>query len=122
MLTDEAMEERAWCGLSILRQILADKRRDFENGHYLTSVSDAEFDHYRRYALLGALVVEHRDLLAKALVAEAASTAGGDRLRAASGELDQLAGVLHSLATRLDSVAGDVRSVQEQVWRASEGR
>ena len=122
MLTEEAMEERAWCGLSILRQILGDKRRDFENSHYLTSVSDADFDHYRRVALLGALVVEHRDLLTKALAAEAESEAGGDRLRAASGELHELAGVLHSLAARLDSVAGDVRSVQEQVWRASDGR
>lgn len=121
MLTDEAMEERAWCGLSSLRQVLGDKRRDFENSHYLTSASDVKFDRYRSYALLGALVVEHRDLLAKALAAGAASEGGGERLRAASDELDQLAVVLHSLAAHLDSVAADVRSVQEQVLRASDG-
>lgn len=119
MLTQEAMDDRAWCGLSTLRKILSAKRRDLEEGHYLTSASDSSVDHYRSYALLGELVIEYRALLAEALIAESASRDGYARVRAAAEDLDQLARALHSLAARLDSAASEVESIREHVTRAT---
>ena len=57
MLTDAALEDREWAGLVALRRIFCDTKGGFVDGHYLTSTSFTRFDDYRRFAILGKLVV-----------------------------------------------------------------
>src|SRR5688572_7200249 len=115
MLTMEALEERAWQGLTALRRFLGEKRQDFENSFYPTSISDAEFDHYRRFAVLAALVKAERETLLRRVLAESHGRARNDAIQATITDLDHLIGALSSLSARLDSLARDVQTVRGQI-------
>jgi len=109
-LDHEGNEKLAWCGLSVLRQILGDKRHDFWSEHYQQLEQD------QRYAILGALVIEHRDALDQALASELESQPHGERIQTGVVELDRLAIELQCLASRLASVAEELRMV-DVVWQ-----
>ena len=119
MLTHEAIEERAWMGLNALRELLADKRRDFENSLYLTSVSESEFDFLRRAALLAALVSANQ----AALVAGVADSSDADLRRkrgeALAHDLDVLSKLVESFARDLTRQARALNDMQKHVHRAA---
>jgi hypothetical protein len=114
MLTTEALEERAWAGLNTLRRFLGGKRHEFENGLYPTSISDSDFDLFRRFAVLAALVVHERETLVTELRAQSEEQRGAS-VRATMSDLDTLGGTLRALSSRLNSLAEEVRRVQSQV-------
>jgi hypothetical protein len=89
---------------------------------YPISISDAEIDHYRRFALLAALVLQYRGTLSLELAAEAKQQTTMEGAEAALNELDHLAGALQSLAARLDASTREIHSVQGQVWNSASGQ
>jgi hypothetical protein len=117
MLSSEASEEREWCGLLTLRRILGDKRGSFVNSKYLTSVSDSEIDFLSRFALIAALTTAHRDTLSQAIMAEPSDDRRRTLADAVLSDLHHLSGALYSLASRLEAIGEDVRSVRADVER-----
>jgi hypothetical protein len=118
MLTNEAIEERAWCGLSTLRRLLGDKRHSFENGLYLTSVSDSEIDLFPRVTLLALLTSHHRDTLSHAIRGEPTADQRQALASAVMSDLDQLNHALHFLGSRLEAMGREIRSLQGDIARA----
>ena len=118
MLTEEAMNSREWVGLVTLRQMLGDKRlQEFENSHYVTSVSNIELDHYRRVAAIAGLVLHERKMLVEGLGLQASQPEARLNRDAILMDLQLLADSLRSLSDRLATLAEEVRSVQGQVYR-----
>jgi hypothetical protein len=124
MLTREAAEDRAWGGHTALRQLIgSEKLREYTESLYgVTSVADPEFEHYRRYAILGGLVAQNTEQITQALAAaletEPSPEAREARLWRVMGELKALASTLDYLASDLSSAAQEVRRSQHEVYSA----
>ena len=119
MLTREAAEDRAWGGHTALRQLIgSEKLREYTESLYgVTSVADPEFEHYRRYAILGGLVAQNTEQITQALAAPSPE-AREARLWRVMSELKALASTLDYLASDLSSAAQEVRRSQHEVYSA----
>jgi predicted RNase H-like nuclease len=95
MLTQEAMDERHWGGLSHLRRVLEGVRRDHSAGLYPTSLTETEFDRAGKIAYLAALAADHRQTLVEAVEAERDRNDREARREALLDDLEKLEAMLH---------------------------
>ncbi len=121
MRTDAALQDLEWAGLITMRRIFGAERSDFVDRHYPTSTSSASFDDYRRFAIMGELVVTRQDVLLNALDAEQDGRFKYETAESVLHELGALRSVLLGLARRLEGVASETENLQRHL-RESYGR
>ena len=115
MLTDAALEDREWAGLVALRRIFCDTKGGFVDGHYLTSTSFTRFDDYRRFAILGKLVVARSDVLLSSIAAEQDPRVKHEKAAEVLHELRHLQSALLGLTESLEQIASSTEDVQRQI-------
>jgi len=127
MLSEEALQERAWEGLSYLRAVFEPFRGEFEERlGSISSTSEGDYDRLRSLMMLAALVSERRGVLLGAV----AGTEGDDRSpearkgRAARAlaELRRVEGALRYLESHAAALSSEIGEVCSGVDHAQDGR
>lgn len=127
MLSEEALRERAWEGLSYLRSVFEPFHREF--GERLGSISstlEGDFDRLRSLMVVAALVSERRDVL----LAAVAGTEGDDRspearrgrATRALAELRRVEAALRYLESHAAALSAEIGKVCSGVDHAKDGR
>ena len=123
MLTREALEDRYWSGLVVLRRILAARKDEWihERGPS-TSITESESEALGRLLNLGEMILEYRSELLPGKDGAWSRSVAIEEQRQASDEIRTIASGLQSFASHLTSMSEELHALAYRVREECERR